>query len=79
MALNDRDNVRNHQKLVLRTAYTIYCNNQLFGWREKMFLDDWFLENKRSFPWREDPTPYRVWISEGNAATNKSFRGDCLF
>lgn len=29
-----------------------------------MFLDDWFLENKRSFPWREDPTPYRVWISE---------------
>ncbi len=29
-----------------------------------MFLDEWFLENKRSFPWREDPTPYRVWISE---------------
>ena len=29
-----------------------------------MFLDDWFLENKRSFPWRDDPTPYRVWISE---------------
>lgn len=24
----------------------------------------WFLKNKRSFPWRENPTPYRVWISE---------------
>lgn len=27
-------------------------------------LDHWFLENKRSFPWRVDPTPYRVWVSE---------------
>lgn len=27
-------------------------------------LDEWFLENKRSFPWRENPTPYRVWVSE---------------
>ncbi len=27
-------------------------------------LDEWFLENKRSFPWREEPTPYRVWVSE---------------
>lgn len=24
----------------------------------------WFAHNKRSLPWREDPTPYRVWISE---------------
>jgi A/G-specific adenine glycosylase len=24
----------------------------------------WFLECKRSFPWRESPTPYRVWVSE---------------
>ncbi|GAB4186968.1 MAG: A/G-specific adenine glycosylase [Simkaniaceae bacterium] len=24
----------------------------------------WFTENKRQFPWREDPTPYAVWISE---------------
>jgi A/G-specific adenine glycosylase len=27
-------------------------------------LDAWFLENKRSFPWREEATPYRVWVSE---------------
>jgi len=24
----------------------------------------WFSEIKRAFPWRETPTPYRVWISE---------------
>lgn len=24
----------------------------------------WFLENARVLPWREDPTPYRVWVSE---------------
>lgn len=27
-------------------------------------LKEWFLEEKRDFPWRENPTPYRVWISE---------------
>jgi len=27
-------------------------------------LRGWFLKEKRSFPWRENPTPYRVWISE---------------
>lgn len=24
----------------------------------------WFEENKRSMPWRQDPSPYHVWISE---------------
>ena len=24
----------------------------------------WYRENKRSLPWREDPTPYHVWVSE---------------
>lgn len=24
----------------------------------------WYAANKRSLPWREDPTPYHVWISE---------------
>ncbi len=24
----------------------------------------WYDKNKRSFPWREDPTPYAVWVSE---------------
>jgi A/G-specific adenine glycosylase len=27
-------------------------------------LSKWFQKNKRSLPWREDPTPYKVWISE---------------
>ncbi len=27
-------------------------------------LNEWFLKNKRSFPWREKITPYRVWVSE---------------
>lgn len=27
-------------------------------------LKQWFQTFKRSFPWREDPTPYQVWISE---------------
>jgi A/G-specific adenine glycosylase len=29
-----------------------------------MSLKEWFLEEKRALPWRENPTPYRVWISE---------------
>lgn len=24
----------------------------------------WYQKSKRSLPWREDPTPYRVWVSE---------------
>lgn len=27
-------------------------------------LEDWFLENRRVFPWRRDKNPYHVWISE---------------
>ncbi len=27
-------------------------------------LCDWFSEHARTLPWREDPSPYRVWISE---------------
>jgi len=27
-------------------------------------LKKWFLQNRRDFPWRENPTPYEVWISE---------------
>lgn len=27
-------------------------------------LHRWFQENQRPFPWREERTPYRVWISE---------------
>ncbi len=27
-------------------------------------LTSWFLKQKRALPWRNDPTPYRVWVSE---------------
>ncbi len=27
-------------------------------------LLDWYRKNKRDLPWRHNPTPYRVWISE---------------
>ena len=27
-------------------------------------LRDWFLQQRRDFPWRQEPTPYQVWISE---------------
>ena len=27
-------------------------------------LVNWFNANKRDLPWRHDPTPYRVWVSE---------------
>lgn len=27
-------------------------------------LKNWFLENRRDFPWRENPSPYSVWVSE---------------
>jgi A/G-specific adenine glycosylase len=27
-------------------------------------LRAWFLKNRRDFPWRQDPQPYKVWISE---------------
>ena len=27
-------------------------------------LKKWFLKNKRELPWRKDPTPYQVWVSE---------------
>lgn len=31
-------------------------------WQDK--LCDWFDANAVSYPWREDPTPYHVWLSE---------------
>ncbi len=27
-------------------------------------LLDWYRQNRRRLPWRENPTPYRVWVSE---------------
>ena len=27
-------------------------------------LGEWFQKNARELPWRENPTPYQVWVSE---------------
>ena len=27
-------------------------------------LINWFAENRRDLPWRQQPTPYEVWLSE---------------
>ena len=27
-------------------------------------LLDWYRQHERPLPWRDEPTPYRVWISE---------------
>ncbi len=32
--------------------------------RTRQRLLDWFLENHRVLPWRSDPQPYHVWVSE---------------
>ncbi len=32
--------------------------------RARDALLEWFATNGRRFPWRDDPSPYRVWISE---------------
>ena len=32
--------------------------------RARKALLSWFDANERRFPWRDEPTPYRVWISE---------------
>ena len=27
-------------------------------------LINWYSENRRDLPWRQQPTPYQVWLSE---------------
>ncbi len=42
-------------KEFLRKDNCLFISNPLLKWYDK---------NKRSLPWREDPTPYHVWVSE---------------
>ena len=36
-----------------------------FNLRELILpLQEWFLKNARVLPWREEATPYHVWVSE---------------
>lgn len=32
--------------------------------KDRQALQAWFMQNRRSFPWRDAPSPYGVWISE---------------
>ncbi len=38
------------------------CLSQLAGMPEPLL--DWYDKNRRILPWREEPAPYRVWVSE---------------
>lgn len=42
-------------KKIFRKDKLLLINNSLLPWYDKV---------KRSLPWREDPTPYHVWVSE---------------
>lgn len=39
----------------------------------------WFAGHARVLPWREEPTPYRVWVSEDYVAADASGSGKTLF
>lgn len=32
--------------------------------KDQQRLVDWYIQNKRTLPWRKDRNPYRIWISE---------------
>ena len=47
----------------------IETENQPLGRKERLLagrepLLFWYYKNRRILPWREQPEPYRVWISE---------------
>jgi len=43
---------------------------KLIKWKETEIEEfqhrilSWYTDNRREMPWREDPSPYRIWISE---------------
>lgn len=39
-------------------------NDPRWRGRVRSRLLDWFSQNARSLPWRDDPAPYHVWVSE---------------
>ena len=47
---------------VEREGYPMSRRERLTAVREPLLL--WYYENRRVLPWREEPEPYRVWISE---------------
>lgn len=49
------------------TIYVEDLTERIAFEKNMMFSDlllDWYNENKRNLPWRNNPTPYQVWISE---------------
>lgn len=42
-------------------------------------LLQWFLNHARVLPWREKPTPYRVWVSGDHAPADESGGGKAVF
>ena len=47
-----------------KTAETIHPSNVKMTGTCSNRLQRWYSKNNRPLPWRLNPTPYRVWISE---------------
>lgn len=43
---------------------TYAAHREDWGWQQANALLSWYRANRRILPWREDPTPYHVWLSE---------------
>ena len=49
---------------------TDQSSEQIIKWNEAEIVEfqqkilTWYISHRREMPWREDPTPYRIWISE---------------
>lgn len=54
--------------LFLMVGWISYCYYFFLGQKMQTTqmdqLKQWFIETKRTFPWRDSPTPYAVWVSE---------------
>lgn len=47
-----------------KTIENAFCAENYLFTQITAPLVKWFNENKRDLPWRHNPTPYRVWVSE---------------
>lgn len=49
--------------IAIRKEVPVVLENDVLG-RIADLLIPWYREHRRNLPWRDEPTPYRVWVSE---------------
>lgn len=49
--------------IAIRKEVPVILENDVLG-RIADLLIPWYRKHRRALPWREEPTPYRVWVSE---------------